>query len=82
MKKLFAVVLVAAIAIYLPSCKKKNNDPPANTAGVMFVNACTTGTNTTLDAKLTNTAIGGATNIQFLKNTSYQYIKSGNRTNT
>ena len=75
MKKFLLSIAVLAVSI---SACKKNNNAPANTAGVMFAHGCAAGAATVnLDALDNGKAVSGATNMAFLRNSGYQNLTAG-----
>lgn len=64
----------AIVCIVAFGACKKSTPAPANNAMVMFVNGCTAQTTTNLDGKLGGTAVSGATNIAYNKNSGYKTV--------
>ena len=69
------MLFVTALMLY--SCSK-NNNAPANSSGVMFVNGCA-GTN--VDMKADGKLVQGATGIGFQKTSGYRYLTAGSAVN-
>lgn len=70
MKKILLPLLILVAA--LPACKKSSSSAPAGPK-IMFVHGCAAGATTvSLDGKINNVTVTGASNIQFLKNSGYQ----------
>lgn len=59
----------------MPSCKKKTNDTPANSAQVMYVHGCAGAE--TLYGTANNTQVTGATSLNIFKSSGYQYVTAG-----
>jgi hypothetical protein len=68
----FFLSFVALSGFY--GCKKKNQ-PPANSASIMFVNACA-GATPGIDAKIDNVNVSGAANLPFTGNSGYKFVKA------
>ena len=78
MKKVLLSVSVLAVATFFGACKKSNNTP-SNSASVMFVNGCAG--NAGVNVSANNTSVSSASNLLYLKNTSYQSVTAGSSVN-
>jgi uncharacterized membrane protein len=75
MKKSFLFCVTIAALFIISSCSKSSNNPPANSASVMFFNGCANAGN--IDFASGSTKVNGATGIQYMQGSGYQYVSSG-----
>ncbi len=74
MKNTCLTFSVLGIALLFAACSK-NNSSPANSASVMFVNACNGSVN--IDTKVNGTKLSSASNLAYFSNSGYQNVSSG-----
>jgi len=74
MRNIFLPLSVLSVALFFSACNKDNSSP-ANTANVMFVNACNGSTN--IEVKVNGSVVSAASNLAYFSYSGYQSVTSG-----